>query len=302
MKTLARLATLPLLLALALAAPAVAQTPVPPLTTPVSWSTQVIGTLVNRTEGGAVPDRLDLVLHAWDADLNERLMLDGQSGPAGTFRFEDVPVEPGLLYSVMATYEGVSYFSEPVRAIEGENLPPFEVPIYETTTDTSQIQIERMHVMFLASHAGLEVAEVYSLSNLGDRAVNEAVSLADGTPATFEFPLPTGATNVAFYPDGSNRFVRTPGGFADTGSLLPGAGSGQIMVKENAPIEAVVGSSIDGDFLGLPRHQGHGRGPGSHSVCAVRSLYFHGQVSGDQIREDAIIREGHVRLADRRGP
>ncbi|HJW83037.1 MAG TPA: hypothetical protein VJ754_01915, partial [Anaerolineae bacterium] len=235
MKTLARLVALPLLLALALAAPAVAQTPVPPQTTPVSWSTQVIGTLVNRTEGGALPDRLDLVLHAWDADLNERLMLDEQSGPDGTFRFEDVPVEPGLLYSVMATYEGVSYFSEPVRAIEGENLPPFEVPIYETTTDTSQIQIERMHVMFLASHAGLEVAEVYSLSNLGDRAVKEAVSLADGTPATFEFPLPTDAANVTFYPDGSNRFVRTPGGFADTGSLLPGAGSGQIMVNYVLP-------------------------------------------------------------------
>ena len=176
MKTLARLVALPLLLALALAAPAVAQTPVPPQTMPVSSSTQVIGTIVNRTEGGAAPDRLDLVLHAWDADLNERLMLDGQSSPDGTFRFEDVPVEPELLYSVMATYEGVSYFSEPVGAIEGEDLPPFEVPIYETTTDTSQIQIERMHVMFLASHAGLEVAEVYSLSNLGDRAVKAAVS------------------------------------------------------------------------------------------------------------------------------
>src|SRR4030067_462641 len=50
-----------------------------------------------RRAGAAAPTRPDLVLPAGDADLNERLMLDEQSGPDGTFRFEDVPVEPGLL-------------------------------------------------------------------------------------------------------------------------------------------------------------------------------------------------------------
>lgn len=202
-------------------------TPTPPTVT-------VIGTVVNRTEGGSVPASLDLVLHAWDQDLAEKLMLDGRSNPDGTFRFENVPLEPGLLYGVMATYSGISYFSKPIEA-DGPTLTGIEVPIYETSADTSQVRIERMHVLFFFSHAGLEVAEVYSLSNLGSRTVKDAVTLTAGTSATIEFPLPADATNVTFTPEVGDRFVRTPDGFADTAPLRPGANSGQITVDYTRP-------------------------------------------------------------------
>lgn len=221
-------------LTLMLAAPVTAQTQTPP--TPALKKAVVSGKIVNRTEGGSVPAQLDLVLHAWDQqDFSEKLMLDTTSSPDGTFRFEDVPIEAGLLYGVMANYNGVSYFSQPVPA-DGQPLTDLEVPIYETTADGSKVQIAQAHVLFLSSHAGLEVAEVYSLSNSGTRTVQGAVKLADGQSATIQFPLPPDATNVTF-PDNSDRFVRTPDGFADTAPLVPGENAGQIIVNYILPYQ-----------------------------------------------------------------
>ncbi len=222
-------------LTLMLAAPVAAQTQTPP--TPVAKTAIVSGKIVNHTEGGSVPAQLDLVLHAWDQqDFSEKLMLDGKSNPDGTFRFEDVPLTDGLLYGVMANYNGVSYFSEPVPA-DGRPLTDLELPIYESTTDGSKVQIAQAHMLFLSSHAGLEVAEVYSLSNSGTRTVQGALKLADGKAATIQFLLPPDATNVSF-PDNSDRFVRTPDGFADTAPLVPGENAGQIIVNYILPYQS----------------------------------------------------------------
>jgi len=222
-------------LTLILAAPVAAQTQTPPTSAPKT--AVVSGKIVNRTAGGSVPAQLDLVLHAWtQQDFSEKLMLDGKSNPDGTFRFEDVSIEEGLLYGVMANYNGVSYFSEPVPA-DGRPLTDLELPIFETTVDNSQVQIALAHVLFLSSHAGLEVAEVYSLSNSGIRTVQGALKLDDGTAATIQFPLPPDATNVAF-PDSTDRFVRTPAGFADTAPLVPGENAGQIIVNYILPYQS----------------------------------------------------------------
>ncbi|HEY4720361.1 MAG TPA: hypothetical protein VII92_00830 [Anaerolineae bacterium] len=222
-------------LTLMLAAPVAAQTQTPP--PPVARTAIVSGKIVNRTEGGSVPAQLDLVLHAWDQQVfSEKLMLDGKSNPDGTFRFEDVPITDGLLYGVMANYNGVSYFSQPVPAGD-QPLTDLEVPIYETTTDGSKVQIAQAHVLFLSSHAGLEVAEVYSLSNSGTRTVQGALKLADGKAATIQFPLPPDATNVTF-PDNRDRFVRTPDGFADTAPVVPGENAGQIIVNYILPYQS----------------------------------------------------------------
>ncbi len=215
-------------LLLMLAVPAAAQTQTPPTAT--TQLTAVNGRIVNRSNGGAVPARLDLVLHAWDQNLNEKFMRDGQSNPDGTFRFEDVPIEAGLSYGVMAVYNGVTYFSKPVVA-KGQPLTNLEIPIYETTTDSSSAQIERTVVLFFYTPSGLEVAEVYNASTTGDRTVKDVVKLADGQLATLQFPLPAGAINVAFDPTNKNQFIGTPSGFVYTGPLLPGAPASRIAIR-----------------------------------------------------------------------
>jgi hypothetical protein len=216
-----------------------AQSSVPPVSaTPSVPTISISGKIVNQTPGGSVPQSLELILHAWDQqDYSEKLMVNGQSKPDGTFQFEAVPLDTNLVYGVMATYNGVNYFSTPVPA-EGHALDNIEVAIYESTADASKVQIDRAHVLFLAAHAGLQVVEVYSLSNPGDRTIQGALKLADGKLATIEFPLPAEAVNVTFNPEEADRFVRTPIGFADTAPLGPGSKSGQVIVNYILPYQS----------------------------------------------------------------
>src|SRR3989304_2431304 len=176
-----RLISIIILLMLMLAAPAAAQTQTPPTATP--RFVVVSGKIINRTSGGTVPAKLDLMLHAWDQNQNEQLMRDGQSNPDGTFRFENIPVAAGLSYGVMAIYNDLTYFSTLIAAT-GLAVNPIEIPIYEMTTDSSKIQIDQMYVWFLYTPGGLKVAEVYNVVNLGDRTIRDAVKLADGRGAT----------------------------------------------------------------------------------------------------------------------
>jgi hypothetical protein len=216
------------------AAPVMTQTPTSSTATPIPPTNVVSGRIVNHSRGGSVPAKLDLVLHAWDQKSNEKLMRDGKSNPDGTFRFEDVPIEPDLSYSVMAVYDGVTYFSKSVMA-KAQPLTNIEIPIYETTTDTSNVQIERTVIMFVYTLSGLEVAEVYNAATTGDRAVKDVLKLTAEQSATLQFSLPANAFNVAFDPTHKNEFVRTSSGYAYAGALLPGAPANRIAIRYVLP-------------------------------------------------------------------
>ena len=227
------------------AAPVTAQTQTPPPSTP--QRAVVSGKIVNRSNGGSIPARLDLVLHAWDRNSNEKLMQDGQSTPDGTFRFESIPIERDLSYGVMAIYNDVTYFSKPIVA-QGQPLTNIEIPIYETIDDSSSVQIERTVVLFFYTPSGLEVAEVYNASTTGDRTVKDVVKLADGQLATLQFSLLAEAINVAFDPTTKNQLVRTPGGFAYTGPLLPGAPASRVAVRYVLPYTSGMTYTLEAEY------------------------------------------------------
>jgi hypothetical protein len=131
-------------------------------------------------------------------------------------------------------YNGISYISEPVMA-GGQPLTNFEVGIYDTTTDTSGVQIDQRYVMFVYTATGLQVTEVYFVSNRGDRTVQNAVQLADGKVATLQFPLPAEAINLAYDPASKDQFLRTPDSFAFTGPLPAGGQPGRIILRYVIP-------------------------------------------------------------------
>lgn len=195
----------------------------------------VTGSIVNQSENGPVPDDLEVMLHIWDGNYTERGMLHGQSEPGGTFRFEGVTLETGLFYAVMANYEEVPYFSDPVPAADGAEVLDITVPIYETIADLSQAGVDQMHVFFAPEQGGLGVTEIYVLNNQGNLTVKEALTLDDGTPVTLKFNLPVGAANINFQSNESGRFIQFPGGFADTAALIPGPASGQVVVSYVLP-------------------------------------------------------------------
>ncbi len=215
--------------------PASAQTDIPPEGTPKGREGEVTGTIINRSPGGSIPESVDVMLHSWDQNFTEKGMLHGQSTADASFQFTEVSLEPNLLYAVMAIYDGVTYFSESMQVGAEDTSLDIEVPIYDTSTDLSQVQADNVHVLFLFAQGGLEVIEVYILSNQGEYTVKDAVLLDDGLPATYKFALPENAANVSFNTEDNNRFVQFPGGFADTAPHVPGNDSNQISVSYVLP-------------------------------------------------------------------
>ena len=198
---------------------------------------EVSGAITNGTPGASVPGGLDLMLHAWDDTDAQKLMLHGQSTPEGSFVFDEVPFEPGLMYAVMAVYEDGMYYSDLVQVEPDQTELQLEVPIYESTTDLSQARIDQVHVLFYFDQGGLAVSEVYVLSNLGDTTVKGTDALEDGTPVTLKFSLPEEAASISFNRDNGGRFLQYPGGFADTAPLVPGEGASQVLVSYVLPYD-----------------------------------------------------------------
>jgi hypothetical protein len=211
--------------------PALAQTQTPPAVP----TGEVSGTIFNRNTGNAVSSEYDVMLHIMDKDFTETNMLHGRSQPNGNFVFSDVPFNPNSQFSVMAIYDGVTYFSEAAPADMTSRKVELEVPIYETTSDPSSLQVSQMHILFGFAEDGLEMKEIYILSNAGERTVKDVYKLEGDKTASLKFPLPSDADYIFFKPDDKDRFVKFNGGFADTYPVLPGAQTAQIIISYVMP-------------------------------------------------------------------
>ena len=223
-----------MLLAVALPTSVRAQDGKPPAVSAGSWKGEVTGGITNGTPGAKIPEKVEVMLHGWN-ESEEKIMLHAQSTPDGRFRFANVDFDPGLTYSVMATYEDVTYVSEPAQVKAGDLTLSFNTPVYETTKDLSQVNIDQMHVLFYALEGELMVTEVYILSNAGNRTVKDTLVLPSGRKGSMKFPLPDDATNVEFDTQSSDRFFQVDGGFVDTAPLVPGGENSQVVVRYSLP-------------------------------------------------------------------
>jgi hypothetical protein len=190
----------------------------------------VSGAVINLTTGEPAPGGLSVMLHGWGADGEQKTMLHGESGLGGTFRFEDVQLHADVLYSAMAVYLDVTYFSPPTQLLDDGALESLRVEVYETISSDDQVTVDQHHIILGFAQGGLSVAEIYAITNGGDRAVKDAIQLEDNRSATLQFPLPSGAANLSFPTAPGDRFIPRSGGFADTRPLIPGARSGQVVV------------------------------------------------------------------------
>ncbi len=234
-KTLPLLASvaLGLAVALAVATPTRAQTPVPP-----TGKVTVAGQIVNGTAGGTVPISITLMLHAYDGNATSQ-MLHSEADSAGKFRFENLDTAQGRTFEVMAGVGSATYYSPLLDAKSGQAILDAPITIYDTTTDASRVRIERLNasIEFL-NEKWVRVSEWYILSNEGDRTVEGAVKTDDGKPAALRFSLPVGARGLQFEGDPSGqRFLQTSDGFVDTWALPPGKDSSQVVASYILPYE-----------------------------------------------------------------
>jgi len=201
------------------------------LTTTPSFSGAVTVRVINGS-GGEAPAELPVTLYGFDAmQLVYTDTLSSQLG--GVAVFDDVPKPAGRAFLAGVDYQNMTIGSD-VAVVEDATTPlTLTVTIFDTTTDQSDLVVDRMHVFFdFSDPEQVQVVEVFVISN----PTNKAVVAAEEGGGVVSFPLPEGATNLQFQ-DGSlgDRYLETPDGFADTQSVRPGTGDYQIIFAYNLP-------------------------------------------------------------------
>ncbi len=179
----------------------------------------VTGRIENKTRS-TLPADFKVTLRAFEhgADTStgpqEVFSVDGIVNADGSFEFADIELPENRIFIAQVTYDDVPYQSDfSIVAIGAQELtlPPFT--IYATTTDTSALAIESVHMFFdYANESTLQIFSVYTFTNTGDKTI--VVKLEQGQEIPF-IKFPSGAQNqVTEKTDDSAAFVPISDGFA----------------------------------------------------------------------------------------
>jgi mono/diheme cytochrome c family protein len=199
---------------------------------PVSLATGIVSGQVVNSSGEEVPSGVNITLHGFD-NMQETVTLSTTVQTDGSFTFEGVDMPEGRAYIASMEYAGTIYGSDIAMVEPGTGSLDLVVPIYETTTDTSVLSVDRLHIFFEYQEPDtLRVVELYIISNLSDRTL---VAESEGEPVV-TFDLPEGVQNLQFE-DGSlgGRYFETASGFGDTAVIRPGMGQHQVVFAYDLP-------------------------------------------------------------------
>jgi len=177
----------------------------------------VTGSVVHGS-GGQVPVGLPVTLSAFD-QMDLIFTETTTTRRDGTFQLDDLDYVEGRIYFASVEYQGTTYSSNFAVAEAGGSVLDFPITIYEPTTDTSGLVVDRLHVFFEFPTADtVQIIQLFLVSNPTD----ENVVPFDSQTPSITFPLPEGASNLVFE-EGvlGDRFVATEGGFGDTYALPP---------------------------------------------------------------------------------
>jgi mono/diheme cytochrome c family protein len=194
----------------------------------------VTGT-VNNGSGGDVPAGLEVRLEVYEAfELVDTVSTTLEQD--ASFRFEDIEILPDRIYLTVVEKDGLFFPSNfHVGSDTAGNAIELPVTIYDTTTDTSDLAVSRLHIFFTASGENtIQVIHQVSISNRG----NQMVAPDEGIEAVLEFTLPEGATNLVFQAGSlGNPYLQTPSGFADPSPVLPGENTYEGLFAYNLPLD-----------------------------------------------------------------
>ncbi len=203
-------------------------TPNPNATLSVSFTKFTIsGSVSNGTSGGKTPAGIKLSLLGFNA-MTTVFTTPGEVKPDGSYLFDNVDLKAGYVYVVQADVNGTSFNSDILHAtdVKSTNMA-MPIKVYETSTDTSVLKADRLHIFFDFSTPGkAQVVELFIVSNPTDKLI----VAKDPQGAVLNFDLPTGAQNLKFQ-DGAigDRYLQTDKGFGDRASVAPGMGNHQVL-------------------------------------------------------------------------
>ncbi len=213
--------------------------PVPTDTRPSATPEQTLGTITGSITNGtpdadSLPIGEDVILYAVQ-DMTPVYTRTATVQEDATFTFEDVEIDPHLIYVAAVEYDGTTYGSDIGSFAPEETTLELPITVYEATNDPSVLSVDRLHVFFDFTHPDvIQVVELYVISNNSGKALVPAEQGEGVTP----FTVPEGASGLQFQ-DGvlGGRYLPTEEGFMDTVSVRPGQGEYQVLYAFTMPYD-----------------------------------------------------------------
>ena len=195
-------------------------------------ATGVVTGKITNGSGGAIPNGLTVTLHGYDS-MQETYTKTAPVQAGGVYTFENVEMPAGRVFTASVDFNQTT-FNPDIAHSSQTGAGPINLPIsiYDSTTDTANLSVDRMHVFFdFSTPQVVQIVELFVISNTGQKTV----AGSHGQPVV-NFDLPEGASNLQFQ-DGSlgDRYVQTPKGFGDTAGIAPGSGQHQVLFAYDMP-------------------------------------------------------------------
>ncbi len=185
--------------------------------------------------GSEIPAGLTVTLYGFD-QMQQSFSAEAEVNEESMYIFEEVPMPVGRAFLASLDVDGVVYSSD-IAVVDAETTNMVLIlPYYETTSDASQLTVDRLHLLFeYLEPETLRVVEMYIISNPGDSIV---VAAEEGQ-TVLQYALPGEATNLQFQ-DGvvGERYVEMEGGFGDLAVVRPGAGQHQVIYSYDLPYKS----------------------------------------------------------------
>jgi len=204
--------------------------------------TELVGSISGKVingSGGAVSAGLVVTLHVFEHDIStqqfsEISLQEVPVGDDGSYKFNNISLLATRAFFVSTNYSNTEYASDPVFPTEGQTNLELSVTVFDTTTDTSGLVAEQVHILLDYSKPDVvQVVQFIIVSNPGTKSV---VAADKGGPVV-KVTLPKGYTNLQFEQGAiGDRYLKTDDGFADTALVPPGEQKYQLVYAVDLPL------------------------------------------------------------------
>lgn len=156
----------------------------------------------------------------------------------GQFRFENLSLNSPIVYLLETTYLDVPYSSD-VLGFEtnGSPLMTIELPVYTTTEEPDQLQLNRVNWVIDYAPGEIIVGQILSIGNVGlQTVIGRSLDGVNGL-VTAGFSLPSRAYGLQFR-DGvlGERYQQQGDMIYDSSPIPPGEGTRQLFFSYRLPV------------------------------------------------------------------
>ncbi len=216
-----------------------AQTPAPTpavtASTVISGDGVIVGRVVQGTAGATLSAAQPVTLMAY-MNFAPVAMLTTTTDLDGGFAFEQLATITDVVYFVGTSYADVAYGSDLLALSPLTPTLELEIPVYETTTDPSQLRVSRMQWVIDHQPGALHARQIVLIANMGDRTVIGRPVDGVDAPVTAVIPAPINVGGLTFQ-DGAlgARYQQVGNVIYDTTPIRPGRQSRQVLMGYAIP-------------------------------------------------------------------